>query len=140
MQFKTDATGGYVAENHRAYMQLAPWTLRWINQYKDERGRKWIQDLNIKHFNKWSRKDKFAYLHLRGIYPNSQSLKSELFEMAKASRDIQAKHTFEPFSGTDMRQMVLVLNFFLSALFSMDITGEKARNRLSATARMYLCC
>ena len=140
MQFKTDAMGGYVAENHRAYMQTAPWTLRWINQYKDERKKTWIQDLNIKDFKKWSRKEKFAYLQMRGIYLNSRSLKSELFEMVKASKDLPAKKIFEPFSGTDMRQMVLVLNSFLSALFSMDLTGEEAKNRLSSIARMYLCC
>ena len=47
MQFKTDSMGGYVAENHRAYMQLAPWTFRWINQYKDERKQSWIEKLDI---------------------------------------------------------------------------------------------
>ena len=96
--------------------------------------------MNIKDFKKWSRKEKFAYLQMRGIYLNSRSLKSELFEMVKVSKDLPAKKIFEPFSGTDMRQMVLVLNSFLSALFSMDLTGEKAKNRLSSIARMYLCC
>ena len=60
--------------------------------------------------------------------------------MVKSSKDLPAKKIFEPFSGTNMRQMVLVLNSFLSALFSMDLTGEKAKNRLSSIARMYLCC
>ena len=38
-----------------------------------------------------------------------------------------------------MRQMMLVLNSFLSALFAMDITGKTAMNRLSSLARFYLC-
>ena len=139
MQFKTDAMGGYVAENHRAYMQIAPWIFRWINQYEDNRGKNWIQELNIKHLNQWSRKDMFAYLQLRGITLNKRSLKSELLDMVKASRFLPEKQTFEPFSGADMRQMMLVLKSFLSALFSMDITGEQARNRLSSVARLYLC-
>ena len=37
MNFKTESMGGYVAENHRAYMQLAPWIFRWVNEYKDSR-------------------------------------------------------------------------------------------------------
>ena len=37
MQFKTDSMGGYVAENHRAYIQIAPWCFRWINEYGDKK-------------------------------------------------------------------------------------------------------
>ena len=99
MQFKTDAMEGYVAENHRAYMQIAPWIFRWINQYEDNRGKNWIQELNIKHLNQWSRKDMFAYLQLRGITLNKRSLKSELLDMVKASRFLPEKQTFEPFLG-----------------------------------------
>ena len=69
----------------------------------------------------------------------SRALKSELIDMVKSSKNISEKQSFEPFSGSDMRYMMLVLNAFLSALFAMDITGEKARNRLSSLARLYLC-
>jgi len=139
MQFKTDAMGGYVAENHRAYMVLAPWIFRWINQYQDVRKKSWIQELKIKQLVKWTRKDMFAYLQLRGITMASKALKSELIDMVKSSQNLSEKQTFEPFSGSDMRYMMLVLNAFISALFAMDITGEKARNRLSSLARLYLC-
>ena len=47
MQFKTDSMGGYVAENHRAHMQLAPWTFRWINQDKDKKKKSWVEKLDM---------------------------------------------------------------------------------------------
>ena len=139
MQFKTDSMGGYVAENHRAYMQLAPWTFRWINQYQDERERNWIQELNIKDLQSWTKRDMHGYLSLRGVAFNHRSLKPELMNMVKASQDLPELQKFEPFSGSDMRQMMVVLNSFLSALFATDITGRPARNRLSSIARLYLC-
>ena len=139
MQFKTDSMGGYVAENHRAYMQLAPWIFRWINQYKDDRQRNWIQELQLNNLESWTRKEMYAYLQLRGVSFNRRSLKSELHKMVKASSNLPELQTFETFSGSDMRQMMSVLNSFLSALFAMDITGQKARNRLSSIARLYLC-
>ena len=83
MQFKTDAMGGYVAENHCAYMVLAPWIFRWINQYQDVRKKSWIQELKIKQLVKWTRKDMFAYLQLRGITMASKALKSELIDMVR---------------------------------------------------------
>ena len=69
----------------------------------------------------------------------SKELKSDLIDMVKSSQNLSEKQTFQPFSGSDMRYMMLVLNAFISALFAMDITGKKARNRLSSLARLYLC-
>ena len=139
MQFKTDSMGGYVAENHRAYMQLAPWTFRWINQYKDERKQSWIEKLDINKIYRWTKKDMQGYLSLRDVTFQQNSHKNELTNLVKASRNLPVKYKFEPFSGTDMRQMMAVLNSFLSSLFATNITGYRARNRLSSIARLYLC-
>ena len=117
MQFKTDSMGGYVAENHRAYMQLAPWTFRWINQYKDERKQSWIEKLDINKIYRWTKKDMQGYLSLRDVTFQQNSHKNELTNLVKASRNLPIKYKFEPFSGTDMRQMMAVLNSFLSSLF-----------------------
>ena len=56
MQFKTNGMGGYVAENHRAYMQIAPWSYRWINAYNDPRKNNWVQQLNIRDIHSWNKK------------------------------------------------------------------------------------
>ena len=138
MQFKTDSMGGYVAENHRAYMQLAPWTFRWINQYKDERKESWIEKLDIKKLNRWTKKDMQGYLSLRDVSFHQSCHKNELTNLVKASEGFPIKHKFQPFSGTDMRQMMVILNSFLSSLFATDITGHIAKNRLSSIARLYL--
>ena len=67
MQFKTNGMGGYVAENHRAYMQIAPWSYRWINAYNDPRKNNWVQQLNIRDINSWNKKDLQAWLSIRGV-------------------------------------------------------------------------
>ena len=103
MQFKTDSMGGYVAENHRAYMQLAPWTFRWINQYKDERKQSWIEKLDINKIYCWTKKDMQGYLSLRDVTFQQNNHKNELTNLVKASRNLPVKYKFEPFSGTDMR-------------------------------------
>ena len=139
MQFKTESMGGYVAENHRAFMQLAPWVFRWINEYKDNRKKNWIQELDERHLNKWTRRQMFAYLTLRGVPFKKTTMMTELKRLVKASKDLPELQKFEPFSGSDMRQMILVLNSFLSAMYATDITGPKARHRLYALAKLYLC-
>ena len=139
MSFKTESMGRYVAKNHHAYMQLAPWIFRWLNEYKDNRKKNWIQELNERHLNKWTRRQMFGYLTLRGVPFKKTTMATELRRLVKASKDLPELQKFEPFSGADMRQMIMVLNSFLSALYATDITGEKARNRLYALAKLYLC-
>ena len=46
----------------------------------------------------------------------------ELKQLAKASKDLSELQKIEPFFGSDMRQIILVLNSFLS---SMYITNNK---------------
>ena len=78
MSFKTESMGEYVAENHRAYMQLAPWIFRWLNEYKDNRKKNWIQELNERHLNKWTRRQMFGYLTLRGVPFKKTTMATEL--------------------------------------------------------------
>ena len=139
MQFSTDCMGGYVAENHRAYMQLAPWAFRWIHNYKDERSNHWLQSLNIDQVHNWSKKDMLSWLSVRRVPINRKMLKQELILKVKESKDISEVRPFKSFSGHDMRQMMLALNSFLSAMFATDLKGNKAIYRLNSLARLYLC-
>ena len=138
MQFKTDSMGGYVAENHRAYMQIAPWSFRWIHAYEDKRKDDWLKSLNINLLDTWSKKEMLSWLSVRGVTINRKMLKKELMLKVKESKDLPEIQEFQPFSGKDMREMILTLNSFLSALFATDLEGKKAVHRLNSLARQYL--
>ena len=138
MGFKTEEMGGYVAETYRAYLQLAPWTFRWINQYEDSRNQNWIQQLDVQKLNSWTKLNMLSFLSVRGINIKRQMFKNELIDKVMENKNLPELQTFKAFSGADMREMMLVLNCFVSALFATDITGKQAKNRLSALARMYL--
>ena len=96
MQFKTDSMGGYVVENHRAYIQIAPWCFRWINEYKDKRNSNWIDDLDIKHLEDWTQKGMFSFLSVRGVTV-SRKFKHELTRRVKECKNLPVLQKFETF-------------------------------------------
>ena len=139
MQFKSESMGGYVAENHRAYMQIAPWSYRWIHACSDGRGRNWMENLKISEINNWSKDELVTWLSVRGVSVSRKMTQKELILKAKEGESLKEVHSWRPFSGKDLRQMMLVLNSFQSALFATDMTGKTAVHRLETLARLYLC-
>ena len=69
-----------------------------------------------------------SFLSVRGIQIKRQMFKNELIQKVLENKNLPELQTFEAFSGTDMREMILVLNSFVSALFATDISGKKSKN------------
>ena len=139
MQFKSDSMGGYVAENHRTYMQIAPWSYRWIHAYCDGRKSNWIQSLKVTEVSTWTKNEAISWLSVRGVSVNRKMTHKELISKVKESKHLKELQPFEPFSGKDMRQTMVILNSFQSSLFATDMTGNRAIYRLQSLARLYLC-
>ena len=98
-----------------------------------------MKKLNLKEVQSWTKREMLSFLAVRDVTINRKMLKKELISKVRDKKDLPEVNEFLPFSGSDMRQMILVMNAFLSSLFAMDMSGSQSRNRLYSLARLYLC-
>ena len=136
--FKTDKLGGYVAENYRTYMQIAPWAYRFIEKASlltcdlEELKRRKKAD------TKWKKNECHAFLYARNIETKSKMTLKELILMVNRSFKKPTERELVQVDAHFMRKTILILNNYISAVFCKDLTGSEGKNRATALARLYL--
>ena len=138
MTFKTSDFGGYVAENHRTYLQILPWANRFLEKATKEQ----ITFKDLKNRKKadagWTRNECFAFLYCIKFPTKSNMTLNELILLVNQNFKAKKVRDLHHVNGKTMREAILTLNKFVASVYDKDTTGIPALCRASSLARLYL--
>jgi len=138
LTFKTEKLGGYVAENYRTYMQIAPWAYRIIEKATlPEFDLEELKDRK-KADKTWRKNECHAFLYARNIETKSKMTLNELILLVNRSFKEPVRRELIQVDGEFMRNAILTLNHYISAVFCQELSGKEGKNRATALARLYL--
>ena len=139
LPFKTENMGGYVGENHKAYINLAPWIFRFLEQCEPDHVDLMLLEKRKTVDDTWTKKELIAYLYSREIHFKSKMNKKELLLLVKRNFKAPLVTKMKLVGGKKMRETIFSLNQFVSIIYDTTLTGPSAINRALAHAMLYLC-
>jgi hypothetical protein len=146
INFKTEKFGGFVAENWRAYQQLAPWSFQFlVNGDFDAKDIAWPPNPEVVKVDNWLVAQLKTWLVIHEIDYDDKSRKPELAELVK--RLLKGPNvppvTFHPdaknVDPVAIRNMISVATKYCNSLMATDLSGIEAVNRCTAYGMHFLC-
>ena len=143
--FKTDKFGGYVAENWRAFANIAPWVFTFLeDQSMMPPPPVAVPDPETVDVGRWMKGQLMAWLHVRRLTVAKELRKPELaivvrrYLLSSSCPKAIGEAAPRVVSATTIRKMHLQVSRYCQSLMATDLTGKLAENRTTAHAMVYL--